>query len=56
LEHADVEIAQGRWAIWIEGEMLAVLEAAAGEEDGEVLGGVAAAVAEVAAEEDGGAV
>jgi hypothetical protein len=34
--------------------VLAVAEAAAGEEDGEVFGGMTAAVAKVAAEEDGG--
>ncbi|HWB02201.1 MAG TPA: hypothetical protein VG796_04190 [Verrucomicrobiales bacterium] len=49
LEHADVEVAQGRRVLGIEVEVLAVLEAAAGEEDGEIFGGVAAGVAGVAA-------
>ena len=56
LEHADVEIAE-RWrAVGIEGEVLSVTEAAAGKKGGQILGGVTAAIAEVAAEEDGGAV
>jgi hypothetical protein len=56
LEHAHVEIAEGRRVLRIEMEVLAVLEAAAGEEDGEIFRGVAAGVAEIAAEENGGAV
>src|SRR5262245_49229094 len=51
LQHADEEVAQGR-VLLVESEVLAVLEAAAGEQDGEVLDGVAAAVAEVAAQEN----
>src|SRR6185436_18153085 len=56
LEHADVEIAQGRRVLWLEGEMLAVLETTTGEENRQVLRGMAAAVAEVAAQENGRAV
>ncbi len=56
LEHADVEIAERRRAVGIEGEVLSVTESAAGKKGGQVLGGVAAAIAKVAAEEDGGAV
>lgn len=37
LEHAGVEIAQGRRDLRIEMEVLAVFEAAAGEEDGELV-------------------
>ena len=56
LKHADIEIAKRWWVIRIEGEMLAVFETTTGEKGGQVLGGVAAAITEVAAEEDGGAV
>src|SRR5689334_11658560 len=56
LEHAHVEIAQGRRVLRIEMQVLAVLEAAAGEEDGQIFRGVAAGVAEIAAEENGRAV
>lgn len=44
-EHADVAIAQGRRVLRSEIEVLAVLEAAAGEEDGEIFRGVPAGVA-----------
>ena len=43
LEHAHVMIAQGRRALRIEGETLAVLEAASGEENRQVFGGMGAA-------------
>ena len=56
LEHAHVEIAQGRRVLRIEMQVLAVLEAAAGEEDGEIFRRVAAGVAGIAAGENGGAV
>src|SRR5688572_17149961 len=56
LEHADEEIAERRRILGIEGKVLAVLKATAGQEHREILGGMAAAVAEVAAEEDGGEV
>jgi hypothetical protein len=56
LEHADVKIAEWRRTVGIKGEMLTMAETTAGEQDGQVLGGVAAAITEVAAEEDGGAV
>jgi hypothetical protein len=56
LEHAHVEVAQGRRVLGIETEVLAVFEAAAGEEDGEIFRGVAAGVAGIAAGENGGAV
>src|SRR5206468_4074271 len=49
LEHAHVEIAQGWRAVRIEVQMLAMLEAAAGDEYGQILDGMAAAVAEIAA-------
>ena len=49
LEHAHVEIAQGRRVLRIEMQVLAVLEAAAGEEDGQIFCGVAAGVAGIAA-------
>ena len=56
LEHAHVEIAQGRRVLRIEMQVLAVLEAAAGEEDRQIFRRVAAGVAEIAAGENGGAV
>ena len=36
LEHADVEIGERGRGFWIEGEVLAVLEAAAGQQHGQV--------------------
>src|SRR4051812_47499549 len=47
LQHADVEVAQGRRVLGVEAQVLPVPEAAAGEQDGEVLDGVAAPVAQV---------
>ena len=44
LEHGDVEVRQRVVVLGIEGEVLAVPEAAAGEEDGQVGGDVAGAV------------
>jgi len=56
VEELDVEIAEGRVLLRVEGEVLAVLEAAAGDEDRHVLVVVAAGVAEVASEHDDGAI
>src|SRR4051794_5794600 len=56
VEHREVEVAQRRRVVGVEGQMLAVLEASAGEEDRQVFGVVVAGVAEVAAEEDHGPV
>ena len=56
LEHVDVKIAQWRRAVDIEGQVLTVLEATASDKDREVLRGVTAAVTEVAAQEDAGAI
>src|SRR5262249_26163921 len=56
LQHADEEIGQRRRIGAFEGEMLAVAEAAAREEDGQVARRMAARVAEVAREEHAGAV
>ena len=56
LEHGDVEVRQRVVALGVEGEVLAVPEAAAGEDDGQVGGDVAVGVAHVAAVEDHGAV
>ena len=53
LEHVHEEVAQGLRVFRIEVKMLAMLEAAASEEDGQVLCGMAAAIAEVAAQKDG---
>src|ERR1051326_4962239 len=50
LEHRDVEIAQGRRVLRIEGQVLAVLESAADYEDRQILDRVAAPVSEIAAE------
>ncbi len=47
LEHAHVQVAQGWWLLGIEGRVLAVFEAAAGEQHGQVAHGVAAGVAEI---------
>ena len=44
LEHGDVEVRQRVVALGVEGEVLAVPEAAAGEDDGEVVGDVAVGV------------
>src|SRR4051812_49406049 len=52
LKHAHEEIAKGRVIGLIEGQMLAVPEAAAGQQDRHVLDAVLAGVAQVAAEED----
>src|SRR5262245_36595634 len=52
LEHAHIEIAQRRWAVRIKRQMLAVLEAATGHEHRQILYGMAAAVAQIAAQED----
>ena len=41
LEHAHIEIAQRRRVVLVEGQMLAVLEAAAGQQDRQVLDGCA---------------
>src|ERR1041384_3730962 len=51
LEHTDIQIAQRRWVARIEGQILSMLEAAAGQQNGEVLHIVIAGVAQVAAEE-----
>jgi hypothetical protein len=56
LQHGDEEVAERLVVIALEGEVLAVLEASAGEEDGEVGVVVDVGVAEVAAVEDHGAV
>lgn len=56
LKHVDVKIAQWWRAVDIEGQVLTVLEATTSEEDREVSGGVAAAVAKVTTKEDGGAI
>ena len=52
LEHGDEEVGQRVIVLLIEGEVLPVVPAAAGEQDGEVLVVVVVAVAEVAAVED----
>src|SRR5207248_2545671 len=52
LEHAEVEIAERRRILDVELQVLAVPETAAGQKDRQVLHRVAAAVAQVAAEED----
>ena len=52
LEHRDEEVGQRVIVLLVEGEVLAVFPASAGEEDGEVLVVVVVAVAEVAAVED----
>jgi len=52
LEHIEVEVAEGGVAFSVEGEVLAVLVVATGEEGWEVVGVVVVAVAEVAAVED----
>ena len=56
LEHIDVQIAQWRGGVDIEGEVLTVLKATTSQEDREVFGGVTAAIAKVAAEKDAGAI
>ena len=56
LEHRDIEVGQGRRLIWIEGEVLAVSEPAAGQKHRQIPRRVAAGVAEVAAEEHHGAI
>ena len=53
LEQARIEIALGRRVLRVEMEVLAVLEAAAGEEDGQIFRGVAAGAAGIAAGENG---
>ncbi len=54
LERADEQIAQRRVLGRVEGQMLAVFEAASGKQDGQVLVAVAARVAQVRAEEHRG--
>ena len=54
LEHGHVEVAEGRWVIRVEGQVLAVLQAASSQKDRQIPGGMAARVAQVAAEEDPG--
>src|SRR5579862_1915046 len=56
LQHIYIKIAQRRRVLRVEVKMLAVLEAAAGEQHGQVAGRMAAAFAEVAAEENRGVV
>src|SRR5579864_1431464 len=56
VQHAQIEIAQGRWTGRIEREVLPVLEAAAREQHRQIPGRVVARVSQVAAEEDHGAV
>lgn len=48
LEHGDIKITERGVVLGVEGEVLAVSEAAAGEEGGHVGGGVGGGVAEVA--------
>ena len=56
LNHVDEQIAEWRWVFGIEGKVLAVLKMAAGQQDWQVFGGVAAAITQVTAEENGGVV
>src|SRR6185369_13145146 len=51
LEHAHVEVAQRRRILRVKSQVLPVLEAPAGQEDRQVPDGMAAAVAEVTAQE-----
>lgn len=52
LEHVDVKIAQGRRVVGIESQVLTVAKATASDKYRQIFGRVAAAVAQVAAEED----
>src|SRR5678815_3244226 len=52
LEHADVEIGNRRRFVRVEREMLAVFEASASKQEGEVLRRVVRRIAQVAAEKD----
>src|SRR5687767_4559806 len=56
LEHAHVEVAERGRVLRVERQVLAVPEAAAGQEDGQVPRGVTATVTEVAPKEHGRAV
>ncbi len=52
LEHGDEEVRERRRVVLIERQVLAVTEAASGQEDGHVLDAVGGSVAQVAREED----
>ena len=52
LKHGHIEVAQGSVVFSIKGQVLAVLEAAARQEDGQVGGFVRVGIAQVAAEQD----
>lgn len=56
LKHGDEEIRHWRIVLRVEGEVLAVFETAAGEDEGEILVTVGVGVAEAAPVEDLGAV
>ena len=56
LEHADEQIAKRRRVVGIKGQVLAMTEATAGEQHRKVASGMTAAISQVAAEEDSGAV
>src|SRR6516162_10250817 len=51
LEHGHIEVAQRRRVIGIKRQVLAMLEASTGKENRQVLGGMAASITEIAAEE-----
>ena len=51
-----IQIAQRRRILWIESQVLAVLETAAGQQNRHVLDAVRGGIAQVAAEEDHGAI
>ena len=56
LEHREIKAAEGLVVSWIEGEVLAMLEFAAGKEDGEVVTVVYVGIAHIAAVQNHGGV